>query len=343
MKISIIVPVYNMAADGKLEFCMDSLVHQTIENYEIIAVDDASTDRSYEILQQYQERYPGKVRVIRSPENRRQGGARNLGMDSACGQWIGFMDSDDFAAPDMYEKLLAKAEETGADVVGCQYQMTNGHSFAPGRRMENNTPEQCGILDDRKRASLILQCGSMVVKIYRRDVIERFGLRFPEHTFYEDNYAGPLWMMCFTHFELVDEPLYYYYQHALSTVHTISVEKCRNRMDMALRLVGDCQKRGFYDTYREELESYFTRIYYTNTLFSYVRTAKWPRMSLVRELRDGMNQYFSDFQKNKYYNNAYDEEEKRLIAMHMAHPLRYVIYYKLLRFYRRLRYGQKGE
>ena len=66
-------------------------------------------------------------------------------------------------------------------------------------------------------------------------------------------------------------------------------------------------------------------------------------MSLVRELRDGMNQYFSDFQKNKYYNNAYDEEEKRLIAMHMAHPLRYVIYYKLLRFYRRLRYGQKGE
>ena len=61
MKLSIIVPVYNMAADGKLEYCLNSLVNQTLQDIEIIAVDDASTDNSYEILKRYEEEYPGKL------------------------------------------------------------------------------------------------------------------------------------------------------------------------------------------------------------------------------------------------------------------------------------------
>ncbi|MDE7187086.1 MAG: glycosyltransferase, partial [Lachnospiraceae bacterium] len=71
MKLSIIVPVYNMAADGKLEYCLNSLVAQTIEDYEILAVDDCSTDRSWEILQDYQVRYPGKFRAIHSEVNQK--------------------------------------------------------------------------------------------------------------------------------------------------------------------------------------------------------------------------------------------------------------------------------
>ena len=64
MKLSIIVPVYNMAAEGKLEYCMDSLLKQTIEDYEIIAVDDASKDRSPEILREYERRFPGRVKAL---------------------------------------------------------------------------------------------------------------------------------------------------------------------------------------------------------------------------------------------------------------------------------------
>ena len=64
MLLSVIVPVYNMAAEGKLNFCLDSLVNQTVTDYEIIAVDDASTDNSPDILQEYAERYPDKVRVL---------------------------------------------------------------------------------------------------------------------------------------------------------------------------------------------------------------------------------------------------------------------------------------
>ena len=62
MKLSIIVPVYNMASDHKLEYCLDSLVNQTVEDYEIIAVDDCSTDNSMEILKEYERRFPEKFR-----------------------------------------------------------------------------------------------------------------------------------------------------------------------------------------------------------------------------------------------------------------------------------------
>ena len=109
MKLSIIVPVYNMAAGGKLNYCLDSLINQTIEDYEIIAVDDCSTDDSLEILREYERKYDKIVKVIASPVNRKQGGAKNLGLKEAKGEWIGFIDSDDWITADYYQKLLKKA------------------------------------------------------------------------------------------------------------------------------------------------------------------------------------------------------------------------------------------
>ena len=129
MKLSIIVPVFNMAAEGKLEYCLDSLVNQTVEDYEIIAVDDCSTDRSFEILKDYEARFPEKFRAVHSEVNRHQGGAKNIGMKMAAGDWIGFIDSDDWITPDMYEKLIQRAESTGADLVGCDYCLTEEHSM----------------------------------------------------------------------------------------------------------------------------------------------------------------------------------------------------------------------
>ena len=102
MKLSIIVPVYNMAADGKLEYCLNSLIHQTLKDIEIIAVDDASTDGSLDILRRYELDYPEKVKVIHYEKNRRQGGAKNEGLKVARGEWIGFLDSDDWVTPDCY-------------------------------------------------------------------------------------------------------------------------------------------------------------------------------------------------------------------------------------------------
>lgn len=337
MRLSIIVPVYNMAAEGKLNYCMDSLVGQTISDYEIIAVDDASTDRSPEILREYEARFPEKVRVILCSENRRQGGAKNTGLEAARGDWIGFVDSDDWVAPSCYEKLLKRAEETEADLVGCDYSFVTERGFTPGRIVKNNTSDQTGELDWEKHKRLFLRSGSMVVKIYRAAVIRERKLRFPEGIFYEDNCAGPLWTLYFHHFERVEEPLYFYYQHQSSTVHYISEAKCRDRMRAAELLWEECRQRGFSDQYARELEYRFAELYYVITLFSYMQGVKHPRLSFVRELRRGLRERVPAFQENPYYIQNTGEEERQLIALQEKSDLFFFLYYRTKLLVRRLR------
>lgn len=337
MRLSVIVPVYNMAGEGKLNFCMDSLVNQTIDDYEIIAVDDASTDHSLEILRDYEKRYPGRVRVITYTVNRRQGGAKNEGLRAARGRWIGFIDSDDWVTPDYYERLLAKAEETGADVVGCDYSLVTEQCYTVGKVVRNNTSEQTGELDREKHQKLFMRPGSMVIKIYRADVIRENRLDFPEGIFYEDNCAGPLWSLYFKRFERVEEPLYFYYQHQLSTVHYITEEKCRDRMRAAELLYEECKNRGFLEEYYRELEYRFTELYYVITLFSYMQGMKRPKLSFVRELGNGVREKFPGFRENPYYREYTGPEEQRLIAMQQRSDLRFYLYYRLKLLARRLR------
>lgn len=341
MKLSIIVPVYNMAAEGKLQFCMDSLVNQTVSDYEIIAVDDASTDSSLVILREYEARYPDRVRVITYPENKRQGGAKNRGLQAASGEWIGFIDSDDWVTGDYYEKLLARAAETGADMVGCDYSLVTEHTFEIGEIVQNNSQEQTGILDDEKHKSLLMRSGSMVIKVYQASVIRENKLSFPEGIFYEDNCAGPVWSLYFKHFERVEEPLYYYYQHHTSTVHYITEEKCRDRMKAAELLYEECRSRGFLEQYRKEIEYRFTELYYVITLFSYMQGVKRPKLSFVRELRQGVRSRFPDFEQNEYYKANTGREEQELIAMQGKSDLKFYWYYRLKLYIRGRRTGKR--
>lgn len=329
MRLSIIVPVYNMAADHKLEHCMDSLINQTIHDYEIIAVDDKSTDESLQLLCQYEKRCPDKVRVLANTQNLKQGGARNAGLGAACGEWVGFIDSDDWVTHDYYEKLLHKAEMTGADMVGCDYSLVTEYTWRPGRVVKCNEPEQTGVLDRKKHGSLFMRSGSMVIKIYRRSVIVENGLCFPEGIFYEDNCAGPLWSLYFTHFERVEEPLYYYYQHEASTVHEVTEEKCRHRLEAALLLYEECRSRGFLEEYHQEIEYRFTELYYVNTLFSYMLGVRRPGIAFVRELRKGETERFPNFQHNPYYKKNTRQEEQEMISLQARSDLLFYLYYRL--------------
>lgn len=338
MILSIIVPVYNMAADGKLAYCLDSLVNQSLsESYEIIAVDDASTDHSLEVLRDYERRYPNLIKVYTYPVNRRQGGAKNEGLAHATGEWIGFVDSDDWVTPDYYEKLLAKAKETGADMVGCDYNLVHKHTMEVGQVVANNSAEQTGVLTEELHKKLIMRSGSMVIKIYKHSVLKENDLAFPEGIFYEDNFAGPLWSLYFTRFERVAEPNYFYYQHDVSTVHYITEEKCRDRMKAAGLLVEECRKRGFLERYSAEIEYRFSELYYIITLFSYMSGVKHPKLSFVKELRRGVTTYFPDFAKNPYYLSYTGEEEKSLIALQQKSDFLFFWYYRLKLFVRKLR------
>ncbi len=337
MKLSIIVPVYNMAADGKLEYCLESLVHQTIADYEIIAVDDCSTDNSMEILHDYEEKYPNRFHAVHSAVNRKQGGAKNIGMSMAQGEWIGFIDSDDWITPDFYERLIRKGEETGADMVGCDYHLTSEHSMAIGQVVHNNKAEQTGILDEAKYKSLLVDSGSLVVKVYRREIVIDHESRFPEGIFYEDNALGNSWMLRARHFEYIEEPLYYYYQHETSTVHTITQKRCEDRMEAGRIMLAEAEKFGYLEQYQEELEFNFTVLFYVNTLFTYMQGVKPVRYGFVRKLGKEMQETFPDFQENPYYKQRVHGEEKKLVHMQMKSTMVFLLYYKLLWAYRNFR------
>ncbi len=337
MRLSVIVPVYNMAAGERLTWCLDSLVGQTISDYEIIAVDDRSTDDSLNILRSYEKKYPDKVRVIASPVNKKQGGAKNLGLAVAKGEWIGFIDSDDWVTPDFYEKLLERASQTGADMVGCDYHLTSRHSMEIGQVVHNNKPSQTGILNEEKYRSLLVDGGSLVVKIYRREIVVGHPGRFPEGIFYEDNALCNSWMLRAKHFEYIEEPLYYYYQYGESTVHTITERRCEDRMEAARIMLAEAKEYGYLEKYHEEIEYDFTVLFYVNTLFTYMQGVRPVKYGFVEKLGKEMCRSFPGFQENPYYRDRVHEEEKKLVSMQMRSTLRFLIYYKLLWAYRNFR------
>lgn len=271
-----------------------------------------------------------KVRLERDGAN---------GLKVATGEWIGFIDSDDWIAPDFYEKLLSRAEETGADLVGCDYSLVSEHSFSVGRIVENNSADQTGILDEEKHKKLILRPGSMVVKIYKHSVIRENQLDFPDGIFYEDNCAGPLWSLYFKRFERVAEPLYYYYQHEASTVHRISEERCRDRMRAEELFYEACMKRGFLERYLQEIEYRFAELSYVITVFSYMQGAKKPKLSFVKELRRTVTDKFPNFEQNEYYRKFIGAEEQKLIAMQAKSDVMFYWYYRLKLLVRSLRHG----
>lgn len=337
MKLSIIVPVYNMAAEGKLAYCLNSLVSQTIKDYEIIAVDDASTDNSLEILKDFERRFPDRFHAICSEVNRHQGGAKNIGLKLAKGDWIGFIDSDDWITPDMYERLIGKAEETGADLVGCDYSLVSEHSMKVGQVVPNNKKEQCGLLNKEKRKSLILDGGSLVVKIFRRSMILENKLWFPEDIFYEDNALGNSYLILARQFEYIEEPLYYYYQHSASTVHTISPKRCEDRMTAGRLMLREAKRHNFYEEFKPELEYSFTLLFYINTLFTYMAGVEKTKYSFVKAMGKEMKQTFPDFETNPYYQERTHTEEKKLIGIQQKSTFLFMLYYKLLWAYRKWR------
>jgi len=103
MKVSIIVPVYN--SFDYLNDCLYSLVNQTLKDIEIIVIDDASTDNSYQIMEYYQNKYPNVIKIFKNSINKGQSYTRNKGIELASGEYIGFLDSDDFVNFNMYETM----------------------------------------------------------------------------------------------------------------------------------------------------------------------------------------------------------------------------------------------
>ena len=201
MKISVIIPVYNVKP--YLRQCLDSVIHQTHENLEIIIVDDGSTDGSGEICDEYKEK-DERVRVIHQ-ENWGLAAARNTGLDAATGEYIMFVDSDDWVELEFCELPYRAAIENDADIVAFQY----WHHMDD--RMEKLGAKDCEGLKDNQTAVWIVCRGANTAawnKLYRKSCIANY--RFPVGKYYEDSVFTTTLIHMAQRVYFMETPLYHY-------------------------------------------------------------------------------------------------------------------------------------
>lgn len=189
-KISIIVPIYNM--EKYLPRCLDSIIHQTLQNIEVIAVNDGSTDNCLEILKVYQKK-DNRIKII-NKENEGVSTARNVGIQHATGDYIGFVDPDDWIETNMYEELYKIAVQSESDIVMCSYIREYGsHSklkeYNVGDRLEYKgekikteiVRKLIGPLDEELRNPEMLDAwGTVWSKIYRTELIKNYNITFED-------------------------------------------------------------------------------------------------------------------------------------------------------------------
>ena len=185
--ISVIVPVFE--AKENIHRCVDSLLKQTYENLEIILVDDGSTDGSSKICDEYEKKY-SNIRVIHK-ENEGPGSARDQGIESAIGEYIGFIDSDDYAYPDMYKKLWNAIQTTNTKLAICGFDCVYSDESVVKEFVEYNPISQ-GIFGAKELLPRIVQTNGWAYvvpwnKLYHRDLID--SSFFPKDKKYEDEYG----------------------------------------------------------------------------------------------------------------------------------------------------------
>ena len=202
-KVSIIVPVYN--AKDTLIKCVSCLVNQTLHDIEIILVNDCSTDNSFLIMQLLEKQFPDKLIIIDSDVNRGAGGARNIGLQYASGEYIGFVDSDDEVATTMFEKLYNKAVECDYDIVDCGFYKEDSDLA-----IIFTSDDLSGELNDHKRSELIVAGGYICTKIFRASYWRQHNLSFREKAILEDSEIVAYAMATAKNIGNVKEILYLY-------------------------------------------------------------------------------------------------------------------------------------
>lgn len=290
MKLSVIVPVYR--AETTLRKCVDSLLAQTLSDLEIILVNDGSPDGSQAVMDEYAARFPDKVRT-RTVSNGGQGRARNIGIDMARGEWLGFVDSDDWILPEMYEKMIAAAVREQTDLAVCQIL----NCYADGR-----TEVDCFWQTERPMTA----AGSASDKVFRRSLIE--DLRFPEGLWYEDFAFSALALSRAGRFAGVREALYCYRIGHSSTMHN---DNARKNLDMLAVL--DLLRQPMLDAGREKDYASLVLNHALLDTINRVRQQNSPdKETVIKEIRSYVNQQIPNLLREPAFR---EESRNRRIVM----------------------------
>ena len=290
IKLSVIVPVYN--SSNSLEQCLDSLVKQSFDSFEVIVVNNNSTDNSQDIINDFSSRYPD-IMVSEFEEQAGVSYARNRGLLVARGQYIGFVDADDYIEKEMYQKLYSKAISSRADIVitGRNNLLQSGQK-KPKLYKDNffnslNIREGNGFL--RKVSVFVWD------KIFSRSLIQENKISFNTTLNYAEDYLFLINSLVRSQkVEVVNECLYNY---RVSTSGSITNSITSNILDIekALQLIADCLKsnntysRNREDLYRVALGFYGRRL----KAFSQ-QDNKTIQLSFARNMQSFIKNHFSD-------------------------------------------------
>ena len=271
--------------------CLDSLVHQTLKEMEIIVVNDASPDHCQDIIEEYEGKCPHLKGYQK--ENGGLSDARNYGLQYARGQYIGFIDSDDYVETDMFEKLVNRAEKEGADLTVCdlvyEYEEDPDKNFVMAGLSDLNK-------DSRKAAFLSPLFAWN--KLYKRDFFYRDQLRYPKGLWYEDI---PVSIPAFTlsnKVAYVNEVLIHYCQHAGSIMSTVNSRKLYDiftELDSAYRYL---REHELLNQYHDEMEYLYAEHLMVYGAFRFLRSDEYKKLN--KKARQVIREKFPEWKKNPY-------------------------------------------
>ncbi len=262
-KVSVVVPCYN--ATDYLDKCIGQLLHQTIgiDDIEIILVDDSSTDEgeTKRMIQDYEQRFPDTIIAIFLEENMRQGGARNVGLACASGEYLTFCDADDWLLEKALEHAYCAAKEYDADVVAfARKNVSKRDEDVVLEKGKANKLFEIGEVEKKKAFLLNMQeegYGSQN-KMFRLSLIQENQITFAEHLVMEEpSFTLPVRLYAKRYYYL-DERLYVYYLSPGSTLRSSGWE-CRkwDNLQVWITLMDELGCRDMLPIYREETEYLF--------------------------------------------------------------------------------------
>lgn len=220
-KVSIIVPVYN--AEKYLERCLDSLVNQTLKDIEIICINDGSTDKSLKILNKYAAQYNNIL--ILEQENKGQSAARNTGIKSACGEFISFIDADDWVDLNYFEKLYSAVKKYNCEIAVSG--MIRLHRFHKKFHLKFEYEKITDDVNEKFELCDVPELSYACNKIYNRESFLKHNLEFEEGRLFEDLILTPKILYYMGKMVAVPDTYYYYWRHSKSTV-AAKTEKRKN-------------------------------------------------------------------------------------------------------------------
>ena len=314
-KLSAIVPVYNI--DDYLQRCLESLVHQTLDSYEIIIVNDGSTDKSLEICEDYKKRYPDLI-IIYSKENGGLSDARNYGIAKANGDFLAFIDGDDWIDHNMFADMYDKALETNADIVACDIDY-----IYDDNRIEFSSGGDFDIIKVKEHPEIALDINNSACnKIYRKALFNK--IKFPVGLWYEDMGSVPKLILLAKIIAKIDQTYYKYLQRTGSITHTANAKIfdiyiCID--DINQFMLSHVEKR-----HQSMLKEKIKQLYIINgaeltTLR--IRTFDNKRIDFLKKNMQLLNVYCPDWYQNKLIENYSFKKRVTffLLSKKLYHPL----------------------